>query len=102
MTPSGQLKMPRVGNYCLTVAGDGAADVDIAQGADVTATSANAQHAVEHIAGPSCRPCICAPAPFPAQAARVSSPNAVAKQQGERKGSKVQGLRFGLRASIFR
>ena len=63
MTPSGQLKMPRVGNYCLTVAGDGAVDADIAQGADVTATSSNAQHAVEHIAGPSCRPCICAPAP---------------------------------------
>merc|ERR1711904_672756 len=42
--------MPRVGNYCLTVAGDGAADADVAQGADVTATSSNGQHAVEHIA----------------------------------------------------
>lgn len=52
-TPSGQLKLPRMGNYCLTVAGDGAADADVAQGADVTATSSNAQHAVEHIAGGS-------------------------------------------------
>jgi len=50
MTPSGQLKMPRLGNYCLTVVGDGAADADVAQGADVAATSSNAQHAVEHIA----------------------------------------------------
>ena len=53
MMPSGQLKMPRLGNYCLTVAGEGVADADIAQGADVTATSANAQHVVEHIAGES-------------------------------------------------
>lgn len=50
MTSSGQLKMPRVGTYCLTVAGDGAVDANIAQGAEVTATSSNAQHAVEHIA----------------------------------------------------
>ena len=55
MTPSGQLKMPRLGNYCLTVVGDGAADADVAQGADVAATSSNAQHAVEHIAGRSLR-----------------------------------------------
>lgn len=49
MTPGGQLKMPRVGNYCLTVAGDGAADVDIAQGAEVVATSSDAQHTVDHV-----------------------------------------------------
>jgi len=50
MTSSGQLKMPRVGSYCLTVAGEGAVDANIAQAAEVTATSSNAQHAVEHIA----------------------------------------------------
>ena len=55
MTPSGQLKMPRLGNYCLTVVGDGAADADVAQEADVAVTSSNAQHAVEHIAGRSLR-----------------------------------------------
>jgi hypothetical protein len=43
-TPNGQLKMPRLGNYCLTVAGEGAASADIAQGADLAATSTNAQH----------------------------------------------------------
>ena len=51
MTPNGQLKMPQLGNYCVTVSGKGVADTDIAQGADVTATSSNAQHPVEHIAG---------------------------------------------------
>ena len=50
MTPSGQVKMPQLGNYCLTMAGDSAADTDVAQVADVTATSSNAQHAVEHVA----------------------------------------------------
>jgi len=50
MTPNGQLKMPQLGNYCVTVSGKGVADTDVAQGADVTATSSNAQHPVEHIA----------------------------------------------------
>ena len=62
VTPNGQLKMPRLGNYCLTVVGDGAADADVAQGADVTATSSNSQHAVEHIAGES----LCTVRPLPA------------------------------------
>ena len=48
MTPNGQLKMPRVGNYCVTLVGDGASDADVAQGADVGATSSNPQHAVKN------------------------------------------------------
>jgi hypothetical protein len=58
MSSNGQLKMPLLGNYCVTVSGKGAADTDVAQGADVTATSSNAQHPVEHIAGLEC---ICVP-----------------------------------------
>ena len=50
MMANGQLKMPRVGNYCLTMAGDGASDADVTQGADVAATSTNAQHPVKNIA----------------------------------------------------
>ena len=50
ISPNGQLKMPRLGNYCLTVAGEGAASADIAQGADLAATSTNAQHNVKNIA----------------------------------------------------
>jgi len=50
MTPKGQLKMPRVGNYCLTMVGDGVADADVAQGAGLAATSSNAQHAVKNAA----------------------------------------------------
>ena len=49
LTPGGQLKMPRLGNYCVTMAGEGAASSDIAQGADLTATSTNAQHNVRSI-----------------------------------------------------
>ena len=50
MTPNGQLKMPRIGNYCLTMVGDGASDVDVAQGAHLAATSSNAQHGVKNLA----------------------------------------------------
>ena len=42
--------MPRVGNYCLTMVGDGVADADVAQGAGLAATSSNAQHAVKNAA----------------------------------------------------
>ena len=48
-TANGQLKMPRVGNYCLTMAGDGASDADVAPGAGLVATSSNAEHAVKNI-----------------------------------------------------
>ena len=51
MTPSGQLKMSQLGSYCVTVFGKGAADTDVAQGADVISTSSNAQHSVKNIAG---------------------------------------------------
>ena len=50
LTPGGQLKMPRLGNYCVTMAGESAASSDIAQGADLTATSSNGQHSVKNIA----------------------------------------------------
>ena len=33
---NGQLKMPKVGNYCLTMLGDAATKVDIASAADVS------------------------------------------------------------------
>lgn len=49
-TPGGQLKMPRLGNYCVTMAGEGAASSDIAQASDITATSSNGQHNVKSIA----------------------------------------------------
>ena len=48
-TASGQIKMPRLGNYCLTMSGDGAAKVDIAPSADVSATSSSAQHTASSI-----------------------------------------------------
>ena len=65
MTPNGQLKMPQLGNYCVTVSGEGVADTDVAQRADITATSSNAQHPVEHIAGALMR--LSAHSSFPAQ-----------------------------------
>jgi hypothetical protein len=49
VTPNGQLKMPRLGNFCLTVMGEGTSAADIAQGADVVATSSNAGHIVKNI-----------------------------------------------------
>jgi hypothetical protein len=48
-TPTGQMKMPRLGNYCLTMSGDGAARIDIASSADVSATSSSAQHMASSI-----------------------------------------------------
>ena len=48
-TANGQLKMPRLGNYCLTMAGDGASDADVASGAGLVATSSNAEHAVNNL-----------------------------------------------------
>lgn len=48
-TPTGQIKMPRLGNYCLTMSGDGAAKLDIGAGADVSATSSSAQHMASSI-----------------------------------------------------
>lgn len=50
MAPNGQVKMPRMGNFCLTMVGDGAAEADIAPGADASATSSNAQHAIKNAA----------------------------------------------------
>jgi len=50
LTPKGQLKLPRVGDYCLTMAGDGVSDSDVARGAGLAATSSNAQHAVKNVA----------------------------------------------------
>lgn len=48
-TPTGQMKMPRLGNYCLTMSGDGASRIDIASSADVSATSSSAQHMASSI-----------------------------------------------------
>ena len=48
-TPTGQIKMPRLGNYCLTISGDGAAKLDIAPSADVSATSSSAQHVASSV-----------------------------------------------------
>ena len=50
MTASGQLKMPRLGNFCVTMLGDGAADADVARGADFASTSSDSQHGVKSIA----------------------------------------------------
>lgn len=48
VAPNGQVRMPRVGNYCLTMLGDGAGKVDVSLGADVSATSSNAQHSASN------------------------------------------------------
>ena len=48
-TPSDQIKMPRLGNYCLTMSGDGATKLDIGPSADVSATSTSAQHSANSI-----------------------------------------------------
>lgn len=48
-TASGQLKMPRLGNYCLTISGDGVDKRDIGASADVSATSSSAQHMASSI-----------------------------------------------------
>ena len=48
-TPSGQLKMPRLGNYCVTISGDGVDKTDIGASADVSATSSSAQHMASSI-----------------------------------------------------
>ena len=50
MTASGQLKMPRLGNFCVTMLGDGASDADVARGADFASTSSDPQHGVKSIA----------------------------------------------------
>ena len=50
LTPSGQLKMPRLGNYCVTLAGESAAGQDIAPSAAITATSSAGDHHVKNIA----------------------------------------------------
>ena len=47
LSPNGQLQMPRLGNFCLSMAGDGALEANVALGADVAATSSNAQHAAK-------------------------------------------------------
>jgi hypothetical protein len=41
--------MPRLGNVCLTVVGEGSAAVDIAHAADIVASSTGAQHNIENI-----------------------------------------------------
>ena len=48
-SPNGQLKMPRTGNYCLTLTGGGE-DADVAPSAVAAASSSSAQHAVKSIA----------------------------------------------------
>lgn len=48
-SPNGQLKMPRIGNYCLTLIGGGE-DADVAQRAVAAASSSSAQHTVKSIA----------------------------------------------------
>ena len=48
MTSNGQIQMPRMGSFCLSMVGDGAADADVALGADVSAASSSAQHAVKN------------------------------------------------------
>jgi len=48
-SPNGQLKMPRLGNYCLNLVGDSPASADVAKGAEIAATSTNAEHAVKNI-----------------------------------------------------
>ena len=49
LSPNGQLKMPRMGNYCLTLVGHSPSSADIAQAADIAATSSNSQHVVKNI-----------------------------------------------------
>ena len=49
-SPNGQLKMPRLGNYCLTMIGDSPSSADVAQGAEIAATSTHADHAAKNIA----------------------------------------------------
>jgi len=46
---NGQLKMPHLGNYCVTMASDGATFSDLALTSTLAATSANAQHAVQNL-----------------------------------------------------
>ena len=48
MTANGQMQMPRMGNFCLSMVGNGAAEADVALGADVSATSSSAQHVVKN------------------------------------------------------
>ena len=48
MTSNGQIQMPRLGNFCLSLVGDGAVETDVAIGADVSATSSSAQHVVKN------------------------------------------------------
>ena len=47
-TSSGQLKMPGLGNFCVTVLGDGMISSDISQGAEATATSSSASHSASN------------------------------------------------------
>jgi hypothetical protein len=49
IAPSGQLKMPRIGNYCVTLRGASASEVDVAKQADIEATSSDDQHDVSKI-----------------------------------------------------
>ena len=49
-TPNGQLKMPRLGNYCVTLVGDSPSSADVARDAETAATSSNSEHAVKNIA----------------------------------------------------
>ena len=43
-TPTGQLKMPAMGNFCISVVGDGAMSSDLSKGAEAIATSSSAAH----------------------------------------------------------
>jgi len=48
-TPTGQVKMPRMGNFCLTLMGDSAVSTDVSSGAVVTATASDAQHSASSV-----------------------------------------------------
>lgn len=48
LTSSGQLKMPRLGNYCVTFLGD-AVLANAAPTADASATSSDSQHTVDQL-----------------------------------------------------
>jgi len=48
MAANGQMQMPRMGSFCLSMVGNGAAEADVALGVDVSATSSSAQHVVKN------------------------------------------------------
>jgi len=49
VAPNGQLKLPRMGNYCVTFLGGGGFDTNVAQDADTSATSSDASQPVGNL-----------------------------------------------------